>query len=124
MNDIFPIWLIAFDYILALLMLMLILKFALNIFINEGSNIFIFRFFTKLTNPIINISIKLTPQFIVKPIIPLYLAWLIFMVRIYILPLLIGHSYIGKFAFMFEKTLITFINSKLLEMAFYLNFGI
>ena len=124
MNNIFPIWLIAFDYTLALLMLILILKFIMNIFINEGSNIFILRFFTKLTNPIINISTKLTPQFIVKPIIPLYLAWLIFMVRIYILPILIGHSYIGKFAFIFEKDLITFINSSILNMALYLNYGI
>ena len=53
MDNTFPIWLIVFDYILAFLMLILILKFILNIFINEGSDIFIFRFFTNLTKPII-----------------------------------------------------------------------
>ena len=124
MNNIFPIWLIAFDYILALLMLILILKFTLNIFINEGSSFFIFRFFNKLTKPLLNMSIKLTPQFIVHPIIPLYLAWLIFMVRIYILPLLIGYSSIGKFAFIFEKDLINFVNTTMLNIALYLNYGI
>ena len=124
MNNTFPIWLITFDYILALLMLILILKFTLNIFINEGSNFYVFRFFTKLTKPIINVSIKIIPQFIVNPIIPLYLAWLIFMVRIYILPLLIGYSSTGKFAFIFEKDLINFVNTTLLNIALYLNYGI
>ena len=106
MNNFFPIWLIAIDYILALLMLILILKFILNIFINDGSPLYIFRFFAKLTQPILNISVKLTPKFIVKPIIPLYIAWLIFMVRIYILPIFIELSSTGKFAFIFEKDLI------------------
>ena len=124
MNNVFPIWLIAFDYILAILMSALILKFILNIFINEESNFFIFRFFTNLIKPIIKISIKLTPQFIVKPIVPLYLAWLIFMIRIYFLPLLIGHSYIGKFSFIFEKNLVNFIDSSILNLALYLNYGV
>ena len=124
MNNIFPIWLIAFDYILALIMLILILKFTLNIFINEGSSLFIFRFFNKLTKPILNMSTKLTPQFIVHPIIPLYLAWLILMVRIYILPLLLGYSFTGKFAFIFEKDLTDFVNSSILNIALYLNYGI
>ena len=78
-------------------------KFVLNIFTNEVSNSIVFRFFNKLTKPIINLSIKLTPEFIVKPIVPLYLAWLVLMVRIYLLPLLVGHTYLGKFAFLFEK---------------------
>ena len=124
MNNIFPIWLITFDYILALLMLILILKFTLNIFINEESDFYFYRFVKKLTKPILDISIKLTPQFIVKPIIPLYLAWLIFMVRIYLLPVLIGNSSTGKFAFIFEKDLIAFVNSTILKIALYLNYGI
>ena len=124
MNNFFPIWLITFDYILALLMLILILKFTLNIFINEESDFYFYRFVKKLTKPILDISIKLTPQFIVKPIIPLYLAWLIFMVRIYLLPVLIGNSSTGKFAFIFEKDLIAFVNSTILKIALYLNYGI
>jgi len=124
MNNTFPIWLIVFDYILALIMLILILKFVLNIFTNEVSNAIVFRFFNKLTKPIINFSTKLTPEFIVKPIVPLYLAWLVLMVRIYLLPLLVGHTYLGKFAFLFEKDLITLINSSILNIALYLNYGI
>ena len=124
MDNTFPIWLFVFDYILALIMLILISKFILNIFTNEVSSAKVFRFFKKLTKPIIDISTKLTPEFIVKPIVPLYLAWLVLMVRIYLLPLLVGHTYFGKFAFIFEKDLITLINSSILNIAIYLNYGI
>ena len=120
----FPIWLIAIDYILALIMATLFLKFVLNLFINEASDLSFFKFFTRITSPILNVSLKIAPNFIVQPLIPLYLAWLIFMIRIYILPLVLGYSYIGQFAFVFEKQLIEQIKSIILSMALYLNYGI
>ena len=120
----FPIWLIVVDYILALIMAILVLKFVLNLFINETSNLNFFKFFTKITSPILNVTFKITPNFIVQPLIPLYLAWLIFMIRIYILPLVLGYSYLGKFAFVFEKQLIEQIKSIILSMALYLNYGL
>ncbi len=124
MNISFPIWLIIIDYILALIMVILIFKFLLNLFINEGSNFGFFNFFTKITSPILNITYKVTPNFIVQPLIPLYVAWLFFMIRIYFLPLVLGYSYIGKFAFVFEKQIIEQIKSIILNMALYLNYGI
>ena len=120
----FPIWLIAIDYILALIMATLVLKFVLNLFINEASDLSFFKFFTRITSPILNISLKITPHFIVQPLIPLYLAWLIFMIRIYILPIVLGFSYKGTFAFVFEKQLIEQIKSIILSIALYLNYGL
>ena len=120
----FPIWIIIIDYILALIMAILVFKFLLNLFIDEGSNLSFFKFFTKITSPIINITFKATPNFIVQPLIPLYIAWLFFMIRIYFLPLLLGYSYIGKFAFVFEKQIIEQIKSIILNIALYLNYGI
>ena len=120
----FPIWLVIIDYILALIMVILILKFVLNLFINDGSNLSFFQFFTMLTSPILNLTLRITPNFIVQPIIPLYIAWIIFMIRIYFLPLILGHSYIGTFAFIFEKQLIAHIKSIILSMALYLNYGL
>ena len=120
----FPIWIIIIDYILGLIMAILVFKFLLNLFINEGSNLAFFKFFTKITSPIINITFKATPNFIVQPLIPLYVAWLFFMIRIYFLPLLLGYSYIGKFAFVFEKQIIEQIKSIILNIALYLNYGI
>ena len=124
MSDSFPIWLIIIDYILALIMAFLALKFVLNLFFNEQNNLSFFKFFTKMTNPILNVTQKITPKFIVQPLIPLYLAWLFFMIRIYFLPLLLGYSYIGSFAFIFEKQIIEQIKSIILNTALYLNYGI
>ena len=120
----FPIWLVTLDYFLACLMVILLIKFILNLFLNEASNFILYRFITKLTNPIINITNKITPSFIVQPLIPIYIAWLIFMIRIYFLPLFLGYSYIGKFAFVFEKDIITQVKSIILNIAINLNYGI
>ena len=124
MNISFPIWLIAIDYILALIMAILVLKFVLNLFINEESNLSLFNFFTKITSPILNVTLRVTPNFIVQPLTPLYVAWLFFMIRIYFLPLVLGYSYIGTFAFVFEKHIIEQIKSIILNMALYLNYGL
>ena len=124
MIDNIPIWLIALDYFLACLMVILLVNFILNLFLSEASNFILYRFITKLANPIINITNKITPSFIVQPLIPMYIAWLIFMIRIYFLPLLLGYSYIGKFAFVFEKDIITQVKSIILNIAINLNYGI
>ena len=120
----FPIWLLTFDYFLACLMIILLIKFILNLFLSENSNFVLFRYITKLCNPVLNITKKVTPSFIVQPTIPLYIAWLIFMIRFYILPLCLGYSYIGKFAFTFEKYLFTEIKSILLNIAINLNYAL
>jgi len=119
---IFPIWLVAIDYLFGFLMALFIIKFILNILLPEESVFFILSLLKKITEPIIKFSNKLIPYFIVKPIIPLYIAWLIFMIRIYILPLLLGYSSIGHFSFVFEKDIISTLNSTVLNIALYLNY--
>ena len=124
MINTFPIWLIIIDYIFGFIMIILSLKFILNLFINEDSKLSIFLFFNKLTSPIVNATSKITPNFIVAPLKPLYLAWLVLMIRLYFLPILIGYSYLGTFAFVFEKNIISIINDITLNLALYLNYGI
>ena len=119
----FPIWLIVFDYFLACLMIILLINFIFNLFLSEVSNFVLYRFISKLTHPIINLTNKITPSFIVRPLIPMYIAWMIFMLRVYLLPLFLGYSYIGKFAFTFEKDLITQVKSIFLNIALNLNYG-
>ncbi len=121
-ND-FPIWLLVLDYFLACLMLILLINFIFNLFFSEVSKFVLYRFITRLAHPIINITNKITPSFIVKPLIPIYIAWLIFMLRLYLLPLFLGYSYIGKFAFNFEKFLITKVQSIFLDIAININYG-
>ena len=119
----FPTWLVAIDYFLACLMIILLVNFILNLFLSEASNFVLYRFITKLANPIINITNKITPGFIVQPLIPLYISWLIFMIRIYLLPLFLGYTYMGKFALVFEKDLIFEVKSIFLNIAINLNYG-
>ena len=119
----FPIWLVALDYFLACLMIILLINFVLNLFLSEASNFVLYRFITKLTNPIINITNKITPNFIVQQLISIYIAWLILMIRIYILPLFLGYSYLGEFAFVFEKDFISQVKSIFLNIAINLNYG-
>ena len=119
----FPIWLIVFDYFLACLMIVLLINFIFNLFLSEVSNFVLYRFISKLTHPIINLTNKITPSFIVRPLIPMYIAWMIFMLRVYLLPLFLGYSYVGKFAFTFEKDLITQVKSIFLNIAINLNYG-
>jgi hypothetical protein len=124
MINTFPFWLVIIDYLFGILMIILSLKFFLNLFINEDSKLSFFIFISKVTSPMVNATSKITPNFIVAPLKPLYLAWIILMVRIYFIPMLIGYSYIGVFAFIFEKNLITTINNLTLNIALYLNYGI
>ena len=124
MNIIFPIWLVAIDYLFGFLMIILIIKFFLNIFLPENNPFFLHIFFKIMSEPLIKFTTKLIPYFIVKPIVPLYLAWLIFMIRIYILPLLIDYSSIGKFSFVFEKDIISKLSLVMKKIVLYLNFGI
>ena len=123
MINYFPMWLISIDYFLACLMVILLINFILNLFVSASSKFVLYRFITRLTNPIINITNKITPNFIVQPLIPIYIAWLIFMIRIYFLPLFLGYSYLGKFAFTFEKDLITQVKSIFLDIVINLNYG-
>ena len=120
----FPIWLTAVDYFLACLMIVLLVKFILNLFFSEVSNFKFLRLINRIIQPIFNVTNKITPNFIVQPIIPLYVAWLIFMIRLYLLPLILGYSYLGKFAFTFEKDVSAQIKSILLDIAINLNYGI
>ena len=123
MIDNFPIWLVVVDYFLACLMVILLVNFILNLFLSEASNFVLYRFVIKLAHPIIIFTNKITPSFIVQPLIPLYIAWLILMIRMYLLPLFLGYSYIGKFAFVFEKDLISEVKSIFLNIAINLNYG-
>ncbi len=65
------------DYILGVIMWTLIGRVAMNIFQKEDSQFFFFfmKVFVKFTNPLIRIFKPITPEFIIQPIVPLYVAW-------------------------------------------------
>ncbi len=81
----------------------LIGRVAMNIFQKEDSEFFFMKVFVKLTDPLIKIFNPITPSFIIKPIIPLYVAWFFYMFRFYLMPYLLGYSVMGMLSFPLES---------------------
>ena len=94
---------IMIEYVLGVVMWTLIGRVAMNIFQRENSEFFFMKIFVKLTNPIINIFKIVTPEFIIRPLVPLYVAWFFFMIRFYLMPYLLGYSVMGMLSFPLES---------------------
>jgi len=100
---IFPIWVVAIDYVLGLVMWTLIGRSAMNVFLPEDSNFFFMRFFVRATNPILKVFAPVTPGFLLDAIVPIYVAWFFFAFRFYVMPWLLGFSVMGMLSFPLES---------------------
>jgi hypothetical protein len=99
----FPIWLLTFDYIMGMIMWTLIGRFAMGIFQREDSSFFFMKVFVKYTNPLIRLFNPITPNFLIKPLVPLYVAWFFYLVRFYLMPWIMGYSVMGMLSFPLES---------------------
>lgn len=99
----FPIWIIFIDYFLGVVMWTLIGRFGMSLFLNENSDFFFMRVFIKFTDPIQRFFNPITPNFLIPRLIPLYVAWFIFIFRFYIFPLALGYSVMGILSFPLES---------------------
>ena len=98
-----PTWLLAFDYIMGMIMWTLIGRFAMGIFLPEDSSFFFMRVFVKYTNPLLKLFKPITPGFLVQGLVPLYVAWFFYMIRFYLMPWLLGYSVMGMLSFPLES---------------------
>lgn len=105
MAEAFPLWVIVFDYTLGTIMWTLIGRFGMRLFLPEESRFFFSRFFVRVTNPLLKLFAPITPAFLVRPLIPLYVAWFFFMIRFYVMPWLLGYSVMGMLSFPLESEL-------------------
>jgi uncharacterized protein YggT (Ycf19 family) len=106
---IFPIWVLVLDYALGVIMWTLVGRAAMNVFLPENSNFFFMKAFVKLTNPILAVFRPITPSFLIRPLVPLYVAWFFFMIRFYLMPWLLGYSVMGMLSFPLEGEVARFI---------------
>jgi len=97
------IYILVIDYILGIIMWTLIGRSAMNIFQREDSEFFFMKVFVKYTNPIIRLFKFITPSFIIRPLVPLYVAWFFYMFRFYLMPYLLGYSVMGMLSFPLES---------------------
>ena len=102
MSQAFPLWIIIIDYSLGVVMWTLIGRAAMNIFQPENSDFFFMKAFVKLTNPLIRLWKPITPQFLLPPLVPLYVAWFFYLARFYLMPYLLGYSVMGMLSFPLE----------------------
>ena len=98
----FPVWVIAIDYLLGIVMWTLIGRFAMGIFLADDSDFFFMKFFVRATDPIIKAFAPVTPGFLLDRLVPLYVAWFFFMIRFYLMPWLLGYSVMGMLSFPLE----------------------
>lgn len=111
--DVFPIWVVALDYILGMVMWTLVARTAMGFFLPQDSNFFFFRFFVRVTDPLLKLFAPITPSFLLEPLVPLYVAWFFFMFRFYAMPWLLGYSVMGMLSFPLEGEI-----AKLLQFYF------
>ena len=102
MTQPFPLWVIAIDYILGVIMWTLIGRFGMRIFLPDDSKFFFMRFFVRATDPLIKLFRPITPEFLLQPLVPLYIAWFFFMIRFYLMPWLLGYTVMGMLSFPLE----------------------
>ena len=100
-----PIWVILIDYMMGLVMWTLVGRFGMSIFVSEQSDFFFMKAFVRMTDPMIKAMAKLTPSFLVDRLRPLYVAWFIFMIRFYIMPVVLGYDVMGMLSFPLESEL-------------------
>lgn len=97
-----PLWAVAIDYVLGMVMWTLIGRFGMRIFLPEDSPFFFNRFFVRVTDPLLRRFQPITPGFLVPAVVPLYVAWFFFMFRFYLMPALLGYSVMGMLSFPLE----------------------
>jgi len=102
MSTVLPLWVVALDYVLGMIMWTLIGRSAMNFFLPEDSPFFFMRFFVRVTNPILRLFRPVTPSFLIPIMVPLFVAWFFYMIRFYAMPWLLGYSVMGMLSFPLE----------------------
>ena len=101
--EVFPLWVIALDYISGVVMWTLIGRTAMGFFLPEDSSFFFMRFFVRSTNPLLRFFAPVTPGFLLTALVPLYVAWFFYMLRVYLMPWLLGYIVMGMLSFPLES---------------------
>ena len=99
----FPFWIFLLDYAFGIIMWFLIFGFILSLFFIEQTKIKLISYYFNFINSITKYFDKITPFFLPKQLISIYLAWLFFMTRFYLLPLFNGFDAIGYLSFPLEN---------------------
>ncbi|MEN8196773.1 MAG: hypothetical protein ABFS30_09700 [Pseudomonadota bacterium] len=88
---------------MGMVMWTLIGRTGMSLFLPEDSTFFFMRFFVRATNPLLHLFRFITPGFLVRAIVPLYVAWFFFLFRFYLMPWVLGYDVMGMLSFPLES---------------------
>jgi uncharacterized protein YggT (Ycf19 family) len=75
-------WILAVDYLLSALMWTMAGRFLLGLFVPPDWHNYIWRFFRRVTDPVIAVVQRITPSFMIEGLLPLVAIWWLFVVRV------------------------------------------
>jgi len=75
-------WVLAVDYLFAALIYTMLGRFLLGLFVPADWDNYIWRFFRRVTDPVLAVTNRLTPSFMVDAFLPLVAVWWLFVARI------------------------------------------
>ncbi len=104
----FPLWVLIIDYFLGLIMWLMIIRFFISLFFSQNPEFKLIKPIYRITDFIIEMFQKIIPSFLPVPLISIYLSWIFFMIRFYILPIVNGIDAIGYMSFPFERLIYNF----------------
>jgi len=107
MADSLPALGIVIDLPLGILMWAAALRFVLAMFIKEDSRLGLMRALNTIVMPPTRAVMMLAPRWVIDRTAPLYLAFLLFIIRYYVLPLVIGYDVPGFGAMPLEGLLLS-----------------
>lgn len=74
-------WILVVDYLMAALIYTMLGRFLLGLFVPPDWDNYIWRFFRRVTDPVLAVTARLTP-FVIDPLLPLVAVWWLFVLRI------------------------------------------
>lgn len=98
---------IVVDLPLGILMWAATLRFLLSMFVKEDSRLGMMRVLNTLVMPPTRAAMMMAPRWVIDRTGPLYLAFLLFVARYYVLPLVVGYDVPGFGALPLEGLLLS-----------------
>lgn len=75
-------WILVVDYLFAVLIYTMLGRFLLGLFVPADWDNYIWRFFRRLTDPVLAVVARITPGFMIEPLMPLVAVWWLFVLRV------------------------------------------
>lgn len=95
MDNAIPALGLLIDIVVGFLMWAAVLRFALTIVMKEDSRFLVMRLTTSITAPILKLTNYITPTWVIDRMQPLFAAFLLFIIRYYLIPLMVGYDVPG-----------------------------